>query len=98
MTDKDTNKPPTIRIRDQEVSVDAIRSKHLYKHGVIDKTPKAITRWEELGYGDMDWEKVFRIPYQCTKSTQIQSLQFRIFNRYIQTERYLYIRNLTSSP
>ena len=98
MTDKDRNKPPTIRIRDQEVSVDAIRSKHLYKHGVIDKTPKAITRWEELGYGDMDWEKVFRIPYQCTKSTQIQSLQFRILNRYIPTKRYLYIRNLTRSP
>ena len=50
-----------------------------------------------MGYRDMNWEKVFRIPYQCTKSTQIQSLQFRILNRYIPTKRYLYIRNLTGS-
>ena len=98
MTDKERSEPPNIWVNDQEVSVAMIRSKHYYKHRIINKTPKAIVRWEELGYIDMNWEKVFMIPYKCTKSTQIQSLQYRILNRYIPTKRYLYIRQLIGSP
>ena len=98
MTDKERSEAPTIWVNDQEVSAAVIRSKHFYKHRIINKMPKATVRWEELGYIDMNWEKVFMIPYKCTKSTQIQSLQYRILNRYIPTKRYLYIRQLIGSP
>ena len=44
------------------------------------------------------WDKVFKIPYTCTKSTKLQTLQYRILHRYLPTQRYLFIRNVTETP
>lgn len=55
-------------------------------------------RWEFYEYNVSSWKKVFRIPYICTKSTKLQTLQYRILHRYIPTRRYLFIRNVVDAP
>ena len=89
---------PSIIIGDQAYKISDVRSKHFYEVRLNSVTPKAVQRWENLGYNDVNWEMTFKIPYQCTKSTKLQSLQYRILHRFIPTRRYLYIRNVTNSP
>ena len=98
VSEREKNDAPSIYVNNHEHSITNIRSKNFYDIGLNHKTPKAVIRWEELGYRNMNWEKIFSIPYECTKSTKLQSLQFRILHRYIPTRRYLYIRNVTNTP
>ena len=44
-----------------------------------------------------NWKKVFRIPYECTASTKLQTLHYRIVHRYLPTKRYLYVRGVVES-
>ena len=89
---------PSISIGDQAYKISDVRSKHFYEVELNSVTPKAVQRWENLGYHGVNWEEAFKIPYLCTKSTKLQSLQYRILHRYIPTRRYLYIRNVMNSP
>ena len=98
LSENERRDAPVIYIKGQKCGIDELRSKELYILETVSRTPKAVLRWEELGYSDMEWEHTFVIPYRCTKSTQLQSLQYRIIHRYIPTRRYLYIRKLITSP
>ena len=60
--------------------------------------PAAIGRWEHYGVRPCSWREIYEIPYKCTKSTRLQSLQFRITNRYIPTRKYLCTRGVVGSP
>ena len=56
-----------------EINVTALlkylQSGHFYSDEIKLKTPKAVERWEEPGQTDTEWERIFLIPYRCTKST-----------------------------
>ena len=98
LSNKDREEAPRLCINDREVCITEVRSWQLYRHGINSKKPKAVSRWEELGYLDMNWKVLFKIPYICTKSTRLQSTQFRLLHRYIPTRRYLSIRHLVDDP
>ena len=80
------------------LKISEMRSSHFYKAHVGQETPSAVARWEHYGYTVSDWEKVFQIPYKCTKWTKLQTLQYRILNRFLPTRRYLLIRNVVDTP
>ena len=45
---------------------------------------KTSIKWEEyLYYYDFDWKEIRTLPFKITRETELQSLQFRILNRYI---------------
>ena len=49
------------------------------------ETPTAVLKWEELYYYiDFDWKSVFKLPYETTCETSLQSMQYQILNRYFQ--------------
>ena len=48
-------------------------------------------------YADFDWLVLFKIPYKVARETEVQSLQFKIFNRYIPCKENLYLWRKESS-
>ena len=57
--------------------------------------PTALYRWEEMYYyADFHWSVLFEIPY---KVADVQSLQFKIINRYIPCKENLYLWGKESS-
>ena len=48
-------------------------------------------------YADFDWPVLFKIPYKFTRETDVQSLQFKIINRYIPCKENLYLWGKESS-
>ena len=60
--------------------------------------PTALYRWEEMYYyADFDWPVLFKISYKFTRETDVQSLQFKIINRYIPCKENLYLWGKESS-
>ena len=98
LSDNERNDDPIISLNNKQYGITEVCSKYFYSHEIKNKTPSAVQRWIEVGYQDIEWEKVFTIPYRCTKSTKIQSMQYRIIHRYIPTNRYLFIRKIIDSP
>ena len=48
-------------------------------------------------YADFDWPVLFKILYKFTRETDVQSLQFKIINRYIPCKENLYLWGKESS-
>ena len=92
----DREEPYEIKINGEWIPAKDIKSKQFYSDQLFKQTPAAQIRWEGEGHS-MQWKRIYEIPYQCTKSTRLQSLQYRILHRYIPTQRYLFIRGATSS-
>jgi exonuclease III len=64
----------------------SISCKEFYNEFVYCKIDRAsaLYTWEELYYyADFDWKILFKIPYKVTRETNLQSLQYQIFHRYV---------------
>ena len=85
-------------IKGKQISINQIKARDIYKCFIGKIKPTAELRWEKEGYRFTDWGEVYDLPYKCTTSTRIQSLHFRIVNRYIPTLKFLHIRNVTETP
>ena len=96
LEDRDT--VPTITFGDKEIPITKIKTKQLYslrnKTSII---PTAFTRWQNEGLGQPSWSVVMNIPYQCTKSTKLQTFQYQILHRFIATNKFLYVRGIVES-
>lgn len=85
---KDIN-PLKVKIEKKYCSFqNQIKNKMFYKEFIEDKTKDIINtasiKWEEYLYNyDFDWKEIRTLPYRITRQTELQSLQFRILNRYI---------------
>ena len=71
---------------------------HYYKNLHKICKPAAVSRWEYYGVRPESWRGIYEIPYKSTKSTRLQSLHFRIINRFIPTRKYLCTRGVVGSP
>jgi len=55
-------------------------------------------KWlDELDLSTVDFEKIYQLPYTITKYTKLQSFQFKIIHRIINTNKWLFIRNIVDS-
>lgn len=87
----------SFHIGSKVLKVKEMRSSHFYKAQIGRETPSAVARWEHYGYQIGSWENIFILPYMCTKSTKLQTLQYRILNRFLPTKKYLFIRNVVET-
>ena len=53
------------------------------------ETPVAIEKWEDIYQTELEWKTIFRLPYTCTRETQLQALQYRIIHRYVPCKKWL---------
>ena len=54
--------------------------------------PSSLEKWEiDIGidFGN-EWKTIFKLPYHCTRSTQLQALQYRILHRYLPCKQWLH--------
>ena len=75
-----------IKIGTKYKEVKSLKCRNFYAEFVSLKleVPTAIYKWEELYYfANFEWKYIFKLPYIVTRETSLQSLQYKILNRYI---------------
>lgn len=99
LTCEERSTPPAIEIKDNMVPLRLVRLKYFYWRLLPESISTAQQRWirEGIDFGG-DWDKVFALSFSLTISTKLQSLQYRILNRYLPTRRYLCIRKVVEDP
>ena len=87
----------SLKVDEKIISIEQVQNRHFCQLLTEVKIPAAIARWAHYGIRPRSWQNVFEIPYMCTTSTRLQSLHYRIINRFIPTRRYLSIRGVVGS-
>ena len=59
--------------------------------------PTATYKWNRV-FENIEWNKVYNRIYITTKDVQLRWFQYRVINRIIPTERYLYITKIKEDP
>ena len=84
---------PAIQINNTKKVISLITSKELYKTLILQKmkTPTAIESWINL-YPFMenyDWKEIYMIPFKYVREPYLQSFQYKIINRILNTNEKL---------
>ena len=82
----------TVLVNGRHYELEMCKCHHHYKNLHKICKPAAVSRWEYYGVRPESWRGIYEIPYKSTKSTRLQSLHFRIINRFIPTRKYLCTR------
>ena len=58
------------------------------------------SKWKEnnVSFSEIDWNKIFELPFKITHESKLQWLQFQILHRIIPTNAYLFKLKITDSP
>ena len=78
--------PLSLKIQNKKKEARHLKCKDFYWEFVSKKfvVSKSIQKWEEYYYYlDFDWKYLFKLPYLVARETKLQSLQFKVLNRYI---------------
>ena len=77
---------PKLKIGETKTPITSLKTRDFHRV-LIDRgstTPTAVTRWSSL-YPEfveqIDWKQVYILPYTITRSTKLQTLQYKIINR-----------------
>ena len=84
-------------IRGKRICIRHLRSYHVYDKQITKKRPTAEQKWIAEGFDITCWKDIYELPYKVSPSTKLQSLQFRVLNRYIPTRKFLCNRNVIGS-
>ena len=84
---------PTVTIRNLKRTITKTTSKELYQYMILHKTkvPTAIETWINI-YPFMenyDWKCIYTIPFEYTREPYLQSFQYKIINRVLNTNEKL---------
>ena len=85
-------------INGKEIYIRLLKARDIYRCFIEKARPAAEIRWEREGYIFDNWSQIYDLPYKCTSSTRLQSLQFRVVHRFIPTLKFLYTRQVTENP
>ena len=99
LTGEERNEPANISYKGKRLTIPQVSCKHMYNIMLPSNTPTAQIRWvqEDIDVGD-DWESIYRLPFQITCSTRLQTLQYKIIHRFFPTRKYLYTRQVIDDP
>ena len=99
LTEEDREEAVAINYKGKTLSLCQVTCHHLYQLALPLNKPTAQLRWEEEGvdFGER-WVRIYRLPYEVTTSTRLQTLQYRIVHRYFPTRRFLYSRKVIDDP
>ena len=81
------------------ICLKVLNVKHVYLKLIeeVRKVPTGQRKWEDEGFRNQSWRKIYEIPFRCCKSTKLQSLHYRIIHRYIPTRKFLFSRSIIGS-
>lgn len=67
-------------------------TKHIYNTIIADNViPLGKIKWGKyFEFSDSQWENIYSYPFQCTKNSKLQWLQFRINNYILTTNSFLF--------
>ena len=86
----------TIEIKINETSSKCIEKMHckdFYKTYITKKVviPTATKKWEQIySNHNFEWESIYYLPYKINRETSLQSLHYKIINRYIPCKENLF--------
>jgi hypothetical protein len=75
----------SIKINNKSKSIHKTKCNEIYKSLIKRKLVRAtsIEKWEEIYfYANFDWQQIFQIPYDSSRETSIQSMQYQIIHRF----------------
>ena len=88
----------TLVIDNKPIKIENVNSRLLYDVLTEPQIPAAVARWAHYSVRPKKWKNIYEIPFKCTTSTKLQSLHYRVINRFIPTRRYLCVRGVVGSP
>ena len=62
-----------------------------------DAQPAALNKWNNR-FNNLNWEKIFSNIYKVSSDVQLRWFQYRLINRLLPTERFLFLRKLADDP
>ena len=92
---------PKIKVCDDIVDMHQAKTKDYYNALMPGKTSaRCCMKWAKSGYDftEKKWQEIFTLPYKCCKSSKLQSQQYRVLHRYVPTQKFLFIRQISESP
>ena len=89
---------PMIQFKNTKKSIEKITSKEIYQIIISKKIeePTSIETWTERFpfLVNLEWSKIYKLPFQTTCEPYLQSLQYKILNRVINCKDKLYKWNI----
>ena len=92
-----------LRIEGKKVNFQNLKSKSLYDSFVakISSIPTAQKKYNEAfstHTSQLDWEKIYLLPFKTTSDTKLREFQYRILNRILYTNKMLFKFKKVDSP
>ena len=88
-------------LKNQAVQIENVLSKNVYSEirARYETRPTAQARFEEQ-FPDLclDWHDIYKLPFNVLTDTKSREFQYRILNRYLTTNSFLYKIGLANSP
>ena len=80
----------------------SLNAKSLYQYLVEDKyrdiRAAGEMKWEEcFNIESNEWKHIYRIPYNVSRETKLQSMQFKILHRIFPCKRWLFVHKVTET-
>ena len=90
-----------LRLKDKEVLIDKAASKDIYGEirSKYETNPTAQAKYMEL-YPSvcLEWKEIYNLPFKVRNDTKSREFQYKILNRYLTTNAFLYKIGLIASP
>ena len=92
-----------LRIHGKKVNLQNLKSKSLYDSFVskISSIPTAQKKYNEAfstHASQLDWEKIYLLPFKTTLDTKLREFQYKILNRILYTNKMLFKFKKVDSP
>ena len=98
LTQEEREEKSMFRIKEKNSSLHTVRSNYFYRIQIPEVVPRGQQRLEEKGFNfGSGWGEIYKQAFQITASTKLQSLQYRIMQRFFPTKRFLCIRKVVDN-
>ena len=92
-----------LRTGGEKIYLPKFQSKLIYKRlmSVKATTPTAVTRYSTIYNNEvfqLEWKKIFALPFKTTLHTKLREFQFKILNRILFTNSLLFKIGKVDSP
>ena len=92
-----------LRIEGKKVNFQTLKSKSLYDSFVskISSMPTAQKKYDEafsMHTSQLDWGKIYLLPFKTTLDTKLREFQYKILNRILYTNKMLFTFKKVDSP
>ena len=90
-----------LRLNQQKTLINKAVSKTIYKElrNRVITIPSAQEKYKNSFINDtFDWPEIYSLPHRVTSDTKMREFQFKLLNKYLTTNAFLYKIGVTSSP